>query len=501
MVSDGAVLRPTWFERVGALTAPVRRPRSPLFLLFCGLTLIYVMLLAPGVYSTDGNSMFAVAYSLANGLHTSVRCSVGFLHSATACYSEWYPLLSFLAAPLVWVGDEMGRVAGLNGTYVAKEFALIVPAVAGAGAATLCAALAGKLGASRRGMIGAAVAVAFGTEMLTYERTFFAETLAACLTALAVWAATEPGRRRHLAVGAVALAVLAKPPMFVVGPALGLALATHQRSWRPALKLTAASLLGLALYMLYNWLRVHNALDFGQSRFTAGNYEPLSMVKILGLLLISPGRGLLWYSPVAVLGAAGLWRHRRNPTALCCISVSIAVLLAYVSWPYGGEDWGDRFLVPALPLLCASIGLFRGSWRRVAAVLVLLCLVGQIPTTLGFFERAFAEHRSVHQSKAAWSVPRSPIVTAWPAMVDEVRDAANTNVTSIVHNAGGARGDSVQGQRLLHVVALWWWMLPAIGVPWWVGLAFALCVMCAGVLLILRARGAPGSARSAYEFA
>lgn len=493
-----SVAFPEGSGRLERVTRPARPARHPLLLVFCGLALIYVMLIAPGVYSTDGNSMFAVAYGLANGLHTSVPCSVGGLNSATTCYSEWYPLLSFLAAPLVWVGDAVGRSSGLNGVYVAKEFALLVPALAGAGAATLCGALAGKLGASRRGMVGASIAVALGTELLTYERTFFAETLGAFLTALAVWAATEPGRRRHLAVAAVGLAVLAKPPLFVLGPTIGLVLGVYARSWRPLAKLTAGSLFGLGLYMLYNWLRVRNALDFGPSRFTLHNYAPVSFVKIVGLLLISPGRGLAWYSPVAVLGAVMLWRQRRNPVAVCCLAVAGAILLAYVSWPYGGEDWGDRFLVPSLPLLCAAVGLVRGRSRSLAAGLVLLCLCSQIPTTLGFFERTFAEHRSVINSKAAWSVSRSPIVTAWPAMVDELRDAAHTNVRTVARDAGGARGNSVASQRLLHVVALWWWMLPAIGMPWWLGAIVAVAVMGVGVALVLHARGDPVGAVPAY---
>ena len=494
-MSRAAVLRPVWGERVA--TAP-RRARNPLVLLFFGLTLVYVMLLAPGIYSIDGNSMFDVAYSLANGLHTFVPCTAAGLSSATRCYSEWYPLISFLAAPAVWVGDQVGRALGLNGTYVAKEFALLVPAVAGAGAATLCGALAGKLGASRRGVVGAAVAVAIGTELLTYQRTFFAETLAAFLTVLAVWAAPEPGRRRHLAFVAAALLVLAKPPMFVVGPALGLVLALQSRNWRPLVKLSIGSLLGLALYMLYNWLRVRNALDFGPARFTLHNYAPVSFIKIVGLLLVSPGRGLVWYSPVAALGAVVLWRRRRNPMAACCLVVAAAILLAYVSWPYGGQDWGDRFLVPALPLLCAPLGLLRGRWTSVAGVLVAACLLSQVPTTLGFFERAFAEHRSVNESRAAWSVSRSPVVTVWPAMVDELRDATNADVRTIVRNAGGSRGSSVASQRLLHVVALWWWLLPAVGVPWWLGLLFALAVTGFGVVLILRARGDPIREKRVY---
>lgn len=51
--------------------------------------------------------------------------------------------------------------------------ALLVPALAAAGAATMTAAVAWQFGASRPAGVFAGAAFAFGTEALTYARTFF----------------------------------------------------------------------------------------------------------------------------------------------------------------------------------------------------------------------------------------------------------------------------------------------------------------------------------------
>src|ERR687891_358134 len=49
--------------------------------------------------------------------------------------------------------------------------------------------------------------------------------------------------------------------------------------------------LGAAAYLLYNWLRFEDPTQFGGGdRFDVGNYFSPDLFKILGLLLISPGK-------------------------------------------------------------------------------------------------------------------------------------------------------------------------------------------------------------------
>ncbi len=467
---------------------------SGLRALALGLSIIYLVLIPPYISSVDANSMFAVSESLVEDHDASVPCELSgappdVVGSDGKCYSAWYPLISFLAVPLVVLGRIAGTILGLQESYVGMELALAVPALAAAGAATASAAIALKLGASRRGALLAALAAGFGTEMLTYARYFFAETTAAFLVALAVWGLTEGGRRRGIALLALGLAVLAKPPMIVIGPALGAALAVQSRDWRKFLGPASASGLGAATYLLYNWLRFEDPTQFGGGdRFDVGNYFSPDLFKILGLLLISPGKGLLWFSPVAVLGAFVLWRHRKNETGLLCIAGALGVLAIYIGHPYGGWDWGGRFLVPAIPLLCAALGTLRGRFAAVAVVLVAFAAAMQIPTTVAFYERAYAEalEEGVDLEQERWTPSESPLLRMWPAMVNQLQAARETDVDKGMLEEAGTPSESVLDRSVFKVVALWWWMLPTAGVPWLFGLALSFAAVFVAARFIWR---------------
>lgn len=483
-------------------------PAGSLRSLTLGLVLIYLMLIPPGIVVIDPISMFATAEALATGLNLHVPCEVSGYDALPGvepdreavtgrggrCYSIWYPLGPLVAAPLAAAGHALADVAGQPGSNVAALFALIVPALATAGAAVLTAALALELGASRRGAVGAAVAFGFGTEALTYSRTFFAEPLSAFLVALGVWGLLGQRRRRMLALAALALAVLAKPQLVVVGPALGATLALQRRSVRPLWAPTAASAAGAIAYLAFNWLRFADALNFGGNteRVDIGRYlQPGAIAETLGVLLVSPGRGLLWYSPVVIVAGVMLWRLRRHPVGQLCVAGFAAVLVVYIGHyrATGGEDWGDRFLLPSLPLVCAAVGLASPRLARAAVVLVVVGALSQIPTTAAFYPRTYAEHREqgIQLPDRRWSLADSPLVSSWPAMINQVRDATRRDVRDLSRAASTSRARGLRDTQLLHVVALWWWLLPVVGIAWWIGAAFAAAVMAGGVLLVVRA--------------
>src|SRR3954471_21513139 len=245
--------------------------KRTVWLVFAGVALFNLMLLAPFNYADDGNAMFTLGDSLARHQSLTVPCGSGGVGAGIqtvqhggACYSNFYPLLSFLIVPFVLVGRAIGTLGGVSPLYTAKVAALMVPALAGAGAAGvpagICpaarAAIASKLGASRRGAVGAAVAFALGTEALTYSRTLFAESLAAFLVALAVWGITEDSpQRRQLGYAALVLAVLAKPQMVVVAPGIALALALARRGWGPMIPIALATVTAGLIYAAYNVAR------------------------------------------------------------------------------------------------------------------------------------------------------------------------------------------------------------------------------------------------------
>lgn len=463
------------------------RPRMRIGFVFLGVALIELALLPPGNYSVDGASMLATADSLLAGQNSHVPCNLGVVGRGGECFSEWYPLLSLVAIPFLVVGRVLGSLSGLPTVEVGHVVAMAVPALAVAGAAALTADIAMRVGATARGAVAAAVAFAFGTETLTYGRTLYAETLAAFLVALAFWGLIQPGRRRWIGLAAIVLAVLAKPQMVVIGPALGLFLAIRESNWRRALGPLAATFVGGLLCLAYNWFRFNDARDFG--RGLNGSYAPRQVVEGIGELLISPGRGLLWFSPVMVLGAVALWRYRHHALAKVCLAPLVALLLVYSAAPGSGYEWSTRYLVPALPLVAVGVAFVATRRAALVAALILVGLVVQLPTTVTYYERYFTEQRlqGTTAPEIPWSVAHSPVHGTWPTAVRQVSDAQEADVQRLVTTSGDVSGDDVDSQERFHVVALWWWMLPAAHLPRWLGAVLSLIAIGAGSVILARA--------------
>jgi len=466
------------------------------WLVFVGIGLVYFAFLRTGIFVVDGRSMFMVAWSLAHKATFAIPCTwgrsqIGVPGRGGVCYSQWYPLLSILAAPVVAVSSRLAAPLNLPQLNLAAASALIVPALSGAAAAAVTMLLACRLGAPARGAVLAAIGMAFGTEMFTYARTFFAEVPAAMFVGIGAWGLFAGGRARWAGYCALALAVLTKPQMVVVGPALGLGLALGERD---ALRLVApsvASAVGGVLYLGYNLLRFGDLFHFGPSAHFSLTHLPIG----IAFLLISPGRGLLWYSPLAALGAVVLWRMRGNPLAVACLAASVAILVEYASKvPLGGGlGWGTRLLVPAFPLLCAPLGTLSGGWAKVAVALAVVGLIVESPTSISYFERYYSEmvSRGVPREQVIWSVAHCPLIGVWPSAAHTISDAAKSDPRTLIKKSG-RRSRSVDTAQLLHGLAVWWWFLPALGIPLWAGVLLALAACLGGALILWRAATAPG---------
>jgi hypothetical protein len=75
---------------------------------------------------------------------------------------------------------------------------------------------------------------------------------------------------------------------------------------------------------------------------------------------------------------------------------------------------------------------------------------------------------------------------AWRETVDAYQNA--DQVGAFVHQAGNAPlATSIEGLRTLRIVNLWWWMLPAVGIPRAAGAAVSLALLIIGLWLIGRA--------------
>jgi hypothetical protein len=429
-----------------------------------GTALFFLAFLSPIIYSIDGISMLAVTESLLTHGSVAVPKWLGVVGRGGLYYSKWYPLLSFLAVPLVAVGRVFAHLMHLPPHFTAGAFALILPPVLVGATTGMVMMLASRLGASQRGSIVAAIGFAFGTIALVYAREFFAEPLLALITVAAIYLELGSRRERFMVGPLAALAVLAKPTGALLGPILATHAALKDRSVRPILAGLIGTATGVAIYLFYNYICFGKVLSFGQPfAFTLSN-----LPRGVAVLLASPGRGLVWYCP-AVLALSQLSpSFFRRLDVLMILSVALAYLGIYTVWfdSAGGWSWGPRLLLPALPGLMALCGLLEnGRSRKVLVALTAVGFVVNAPTLVSYYERVYQEELVAHELPTLWSLKEAPFLRIWGSMSREVDDAKRTDVHLLVQHAGEASDNTETSWRTLRVVAVWWWMLPLAKIP------------------------------------
>jgi hypothetical protein len=457
--------------------------------IYCGFALLLAALMPPGNVSIDGASMLAVATSLATHGSIAVPCDVGIPGEGGRCFSTFYPLQSILAAPLVGVGRAAAAAVGQSQEYIGEFAAQLVPTLAAAGVATFTVLFAREFGASRNRAILAGLTSAFATEVAVYYRSFFADVLAAALVLVVVWGFYR-GSRLWAGVG-IALLILAKPQMVLIGVLLGAVFALSRRERQPLVMAVAATAIGSAAYVAYNVARFGDPWNFGgEAREIHGSaLSPASLVKAFGLLTISPGRGVLLYSPIAILGIYALVR-RRCELAWAALAVFVGALALHLANPGRGYNWGSRYLVAAVPLTVAAAWSLKGRVGRLAPVLALLGVLLVAPTFPGFYQRAFAEHedRGGRASDMYWSLSDNPGIAVWGSTRRQIDDARRQDVREIVNRPNVATAhQTVADQKFYSVVAQWWWMTPAARIPRVLGALAALAMLALGAVLLMRA--------------
>jgi hypothetical protein len=456
--------------------------------LILGIALIYLAFLPPGIYSVDGNGMLAVAESLVAHHSWAVPESLGLPGRGGQFFSKWYPLQSVLAVPFVVVASEAAHILRLPVHYLAAILSLVLPVIFTAVTAGLVGLISLRLGSSMSGARLAALAYAFGTIALPYARTFYAEPLLAFLTAAAIFAAlaSSPKQVAYAALCSM-LAVLAKPTGILVGLVISAYLLAKTRSLKRSVIPALGSFAGLLIYCLYNDLRFGHPLMFGQPWSFRLQAIPEGF---LGLLL-SPGRGLIWYCPTMLLSVAAFLKAKKSNLldALLPVTMFAGFLLLHSFWAFwsGGWSWGPRFLLPAIPALAALLGILEKEWRRLLVVMTLLGFLINAPTLFAFYERYYAEQneQGVSEHDTLWSFSQAPFLHAWPAAKRQIDDARTFDVRDLLSQRGASPASTISSSRALRIVAVWWWVLPIAHVPRIFGAAASVLLVFAGCILLL----------------
>jgi hypothetical protein len=291
------------------------------------------------------------------------------------------------------------------------------PAVALA-AAVFCVALLAWLSPGRAALWSVAVACSIGGAgtlgQALWQQTAALPLLTGAIASLA-WA-----HRRWPAVltpACLVALVLARPPELALAVALSALWLFRARDLTPRALLLAGTLAVAAAlpFVAWNIRYFGSPLPTGQwdkNELGAAFQVPLA---VLGLL-VSPGRGALWFAPVLVaalaLGGLDAWRRRLAPDHLVVLGVLAQVLLvaSFTKWWGGYISFGPRLL--ALPLWAGVAWLARtsrersrGAQRVVHVALCVSAIVGVLGGAL--FDPAKWQH--TEDPSRLWQIVDSPL--------------------------------------------------------------------------------------------
>ena len=236
---------------------------------------------------------------------------------------------------------------------------------------TAGAALLVLLAARRfvRPLPAALVALAFGLGSCVWpisSQALWQHPASTFCLSLGAWFLLRSADRRDAAAwcgAALGMAVLCRPATAVAAVCVGAYLLWTDR--RRCVAYVLGGLPFLAILAIYNGYYFGSPLVFGQTvvskivALRATGSENLwqgSWAESLPGLLISPGRGLLWFSPVLALALASVpavWREARYRPLIPLLAAVVLMILVAGKWFewWGGTVWGYRAIVDTTPFL------------------------------------------------------------------------------------------------------------------------------------------------------
>ena len=432
--------------------------RHPAFWLTVFLAIFYVFTGNSRITSGDGETMFQVTRALGRGrvdlppgimppvdtvLADSIDTQIPYtlIGRDGRTYSKYGLGQSLAALPLYVAGTAWRALVGTG--HAPRSAALLLNSLLTAGTAGLLLLLARDLGHSTRTGVMLALAYGLCSPAWVYTRTFFSEPLVTFLLtgaalALVRFAHRDTVRWLALAGGALGFALLTRISAAAALPAFGVYVAMHWRAKRlpsqsmvrQAIAAVVAFDIGAGLMIVYNLIRFGHPFDFG---YHTSNWQTPLLSGLYGLIL-SPGKGILWYAPVVVLGLAGFrpFARRWLPEALLCAGVSAGYVLLHSVYTYweGGWSWGPRLISPALPFILLPATAILGRRYRSGAAefgLALLLVLGfliQIPAVGGNYahtlQQAFAASPDDFQERVLYQPRHSPLLGQWVSLLQVI---------------------------------------------------------------------------------
>jgi hypothetical protein len=350
--------------------------------LFCLLLAIYLFTFKGIFTAVDELALYARTESLVQWGHLDVpQLRFATFHNPVGAQEAGFPIL---AAPFYWLAQQIGA---LNRIHVVM---LINPLVTAVTAAVLYLT-SRRLGYGRNASLLAVFAFGLASLAWPYAQSLYREPVVALGWSLALYALVRwhsGGRLQWAALGLLCLVLMVpvKATAFIAIPCLLLPFAAARLPRRHFVMALVVVIVGaLLLFHLVAALRYGSAAAI-LGRIT--NQDALLLAQRVYGQLLSPGKGLIFYTPAVIVAAIGLvplWR-RQWPTALAILSATLLTALGYATYNtwYGGLSWGPRFLVPALPLLLLAVApAWEAARGRVVRPALLLLLAASLLVQLG----------------------------------------------------------------------------------------------------------------------
>lgn len=352
-------------------------------------------------YRASGDGWGLVRVPLPEPVTASGIAGVNSLDVALAggrLYPNKPPGVTLLALPAYAAAWRFERLVGADpedwwtltlNLYLATVFSIgLVSALGGVALWRLSRRL--HPGPDDRCHVAAALACGLGTIVLPFSTLLF-DHAAAAAAALAgflfvVEACDERRwRKRRLAAAGLVLGigVLVTYPVVLILPLIAVyAWIRLGREAKALGFLVAGGVAPALLHFGYHWQElgspwtIANSLQleiFGQSDERLLGVFGLPDAGVLGELLVGRRRGLFTSSPVLVLALFGLYeafRRRRLEVGVSLGVVMVFLLMnaSFNAW-HGGNSFGPRYLVPALPFLGLFLAPAFARWPRAAGAL------------------------------------------------------------------------------------------------------------------------------------
>jgi hypothetical protein len=486
-------------------------------LLFAGLLALYVTTSSGGFETSDAVLRWETARSWVSGQGGQLPRRLGWDGGAVLPNGQVFcffaPLQSVLMVPYVAVARLLPLSAERRDLIETTAISLGLFPLLSATALLLVFRALRRLRFSARSSLLAVLGIGLGSIFWYYARMGQEENLIAL--AFALWllgtARVSDGSRWGLllmsAGGSLALASRwASVPLLVVMLAVSAVLAWRHRATASVADRVAAigvALSTVAALLLYNYARFDDPFQtgygiwyahYGLHMFHADGYA-----NRLAALVVSPYRGLLVYSPIAVLAVAGavVLRGDRDRRLISWTGplVVLCALFFYASFQFwsGGHSWGPRFFAGCHVLLAPALASAFERWRRVATLLPLFIALQLLSVILPASTEEYVWFNRDQRTPG--------YCNEWRAECTPVGQRVPRALAALGNTLRGDAGETVVGRPLVapervlgtsDYRTLYWWPVRIAfrmgSLPLWVALGLCAAGLAAAAICLLRLR-------------